>query len=193
MVWKGHYLGAQPSDVMMHVPVDEYLAKSADKVRIFGPYHRETLAMARNPERVPKPPSGSAAVALEVFTREKIGVEGRSLADAFLLGVLNGRLREQVVHFKSVGEAAAAMAAGRVAAVLAPRGELEAAVAGQSGVVLDACRLPELPTDGWPLGMAVRVEEDALAQALSDALADLKRDGSLAAIFTRYGITYTPA
>ena len=22
MVWKGHYLGTQPSDVMMHVPVD---------------------------------------------------------------------------------------------------------------------------------------------------------------------------
>ncbi|HNM21761.1 MAG TPA: ABC transporter substrate-binding protein, partial [Rhodocyclaceae bacterium] len=27
MVWKGHYLGTQPADVMMHVPVDEHLAK----------------------------------------------------------------------------------------------------------------------------------------------------------------------
>ena len=63
MVWKGHYLGALPSDVMMHVPVDEYLARANDKVRIFGAYHRETLAMARNPERVPKAPSGSAAAA----------------------------------------------------------------------------------------------------------------------------------
>ena len=33
MVWKGHYLGTQPSDVMMHVPVDEHLAKANDKVR----------------------------------------------------------------------------------------------------------------------------------------------------------------
>ncbi|MBP8120784.1 MAG: amino acid ABC transporter substrate-binding protein, partial [Burkholderiales bacterium] len=128
MVWKGHYLGASPSDVMMHVPVDEYLAKANDKVRIFGAYHRETLAMARNPERVPKAPIGSAAVALEVFTREKIGVEGTSLADSFLLGVMNGRLRENVVHFKTVAEAAQAMADGKVAAVLAQRAELEEAI-----------------------------------------------------------------
>ena len=119
MVWKGHYLGAQPSDVMMHVPVDEYLARSNDKVRIFGAYHRETLALARNPERIPKAPTGSAAVALEIFTREKIGVETTSLADSFLLSVLNGRLRENVVHFKTVAEATKAMADGRISAVLA--------------------------------------------------------------------------
>ena len=124
MVWKGHYLGTQPSDVMMHVPVDEYLARSNDKVRIFGAYHVETLALARNPERVPKALSGSAAVALEIFTREKIGVETASLADSFLLGVLNGRLRENVVHYKTVAEAAKAMADGKVAAILAPRAEL---------------------------------------------------------------------
>jgi ABC-type amino acid transport substrate-binding protein len=26
MVWKGHYLGTQPADLMMHVPVDTHLA-----------------------------------------------------------------------------------------------------------------------------------------------------------------------
>ena len=78
MVWKGHYLGAQPSDVMMHVPVDSYLQGKNDKVRIFGPYHLETVAVARDPARV-NPLRGSAANALELFTREKIAVEGRSL------------------------------------------------------------------------------------------------------------------
>ncbi len=193
MVWKGHYLGTQPADVMLHVPVDRKLAADNDKVRIFAPYHRETLALARHPGRVPQPAQGSAAVALEVFTREKIGVETATLADAFLLSVLNGRLREQVVHFKSVGAAAAALAGGQIAAVLAPRGELEAAVAGRSELVLDAFRLPELPTDGWPLGMAVKVEEAELADALAAALAELKQDGTLAAIFARYGITHLPA
>ena len=193
MVWKGHYLGTQPSDVMMHVPVDRKLAEANDKVRIFGAYYRETLAMARNPARVPNAPQGSAAVALEAFTREKIGVETATMADSFLLSVLNGRLREQVVHFKSVGAAAAALADGQIAAVLAPRGELEAAVAGRSELVLDAFRLPELPTDGWPLGMAVKVEEAELADALAAALAELKQDGTLAAIFARYGITHLPA
>lgn len=190
MVWKGHYLGTQPSDVMMHVPVDEYLARSNDKVRIFGAYHVETLALARNPERVPKPLSGSAAVALEIFTREKIGVETASLADSFLLGVLNGRLRENVVHYKTVAEAAKAMADGKVAAILAPRAELEAATKGQGNLVLESPKFAELKIDSWPLGMAVKVEDQALAEAIGGALAALKNDGTIADIFKRNGISY---
>lgn len=193
MVWKGHYLGAQPADVMMHVPVDEYLARANDKVRIFGAYHRETLALARNPDRLPKPLAGSAAVALEVFTREKIGVETVSLADSFLLSVLNGRLRENVVHFKTVGEAANALAEGQVAAVLAQRAELEGALKGRDGIVVDNQKFAELKVDSWPLGMAVKVEDQALAEAIGAALADLKRDGSIAAIFKRHGISHLPA
>ena len=193
MVWKGHYLGTQPADVMMHVPVDPYLAKANDKVRIFGAYHREALALARRPERVRQAPSGSAAVALEVFTREKIGVETASLADSFLLGVLNGRLRDNVVHFKTVGEAAQALAAGQVAAVLATRAELEAALKGQRELPVEPVSFPELKVDSWPLGMAVKVEEQALADAVAAALAELKRDGSLAEIFRRHGITHLPA
>lgn len=193
MVWKGHYLGAQPADVMMHVPVDEYLAKANDKVRIFGPYHREMLALARNPERVPKAVSGSAAVALEIFTREKIGVETTSLADAFLLGVLNGRLRDNVVHFRSVGEAAAGLREGKVAAVLAPRAELEAAIKPGDKFALDIAKFAELKIDSWPLGMAVKAEEDELADAIARALEELKGDGTVAAIFRRHGISYQPA
>ena len=193
MVWKGHYLGTPPSDVMMHVPVDEYLAKANDKVRIFGAYHRETIAMARNPERIPKVPSGSAAVALEIFTREKIGVETTSLADSFLLSVLNGRLRDNVVHFKTVAEAAKAMGEGKVAAVMASRAELEAALQGDTRMVVDTPHLPELKMDGWPLGMAVKAEEMELASAIAAALAELKGDGSIAAIFKRYGISYQAA
>lgn len=193
MVWKGHYLGTQPSDVMMHVPVDEHLARANDKVRIFGAYHRETLALARNPQRVPQAPAGSAAVALEIFTREKIGVETASLADSFLLGVLNGRLRDNVVHFKSVAEAARGMAEGKVAAVLAPRAELEAALKGQDKALIDSPRFAELKVDNWPLGMAVKVEEQALAEAIGSALADLKQDGTIADIFKRHGISHQPA
>ena len=190
MVWKGHYLGTPPSDVMMHVPVDEHLARANDKVRIFGTYHVETLALARNPERVPKPLAGSAAVALEIFTREKIGVETASLADSFMLGVLNGRLRENVVHFKNVAEAAKGMAEGKVAAVLAPRAELEAATRGQGNLVLESPKFAELKVDNWKLGMAVKVEEQALAEAIAGALADLKKDGTIAEIFKRHGITH---
>ena len=192
MVWKGHYLGTQPADVMLHVPVDEHLAKANDKVRIFGAYHRESLALARNPERVSQL-SGSAAVSLEIFTREKIGVETASLADSFLLGVLSGRLRENVVHFKTVAEAAMGLADGRISAILAPRAELEAALAGQTRFAIDTTKFAELKVDSWPLGMAVKVEEMALAEAIGNAMADLKRDGTVAAIFKRHGISYLPA
>lgn len=192
MVWKGHYLGTPPADVMLHVPVDEHLAKANDKVRIFGAYHRETLALARNPQRVPAL-SGSAAVALEIFTREKVGVETATLADSFLLGVMNGRLRDNVVHFKTVADAANGLADGRVAAVLAPRAELEAALRGKEGFVLERPQLAELKIEGWPLGMAVKVEDAALAEAIARALAELKEDGTLAGIFRKHGISHQPA
>ena len=192
MVWKGHYLGTQPADLMMHVPVDAHLARANEKVRIFGAYHREALGVARDPARI-QALSGSAAVALEIFTREKIGVETATLADSFLLAVLNGRLRENVVHFRNVGEAAKALERGEVAAVLAPRAELEAALAGQSKLPVEPAALAELKVGGWPLGMAVKVEENALADAVAAALADLKREGVVADIFRRHGITYQAA
>ncbi len=188
MVWKGHYLGAQPSDVMMHVPVDSYLQGKNDKVRIFGPYHLETIAVARV-QRIGSI-RGSAATALEVFTREKIGVEGRSLADAFLLGVLNGRLRENVVHFTSVAGAIDKMKAGELAAVMGPRSEIEVALGKDARFVIEAVQMPELKINNWPLGMAVKAEEAALADALAGALKELQRNGTVAAIFARHGVTY---
>ncbi len=188
MVWKGHYLGAQPSDVMMHVPVDSYLQGKNDKVKIFGPYHLETIAVARV-QRI-GPIRGSAATALEVFTREKIGVEGRSLADAFLLGVLNGRLRENVMHFTSVAGAIDKMKAGEIAAVMGPRSEIEVALGKDPRFVIEAVQMPELKINNWPLGMAVKAEENALAETLAGALRELQRNGTVAAIFARHGVTY---
>ena len=188
MVWKGHYLGAQPSDVMMHVPVDSYLQGKNDKVRIFGPYHLESIAVARV-QRI-NPIRGSAAAALEVFTREKIGVEGRTLADGFLLGALNGRLRENVMHYASVGAAIEKLKAGELAAVMGPRSEIEAALAKDARFVVEAVQMPELKFNNWPLGMATKADEGPLADALSAALKELQKKGTVASIFARHGITY---
>lgn len=189
MVWKGHYLGTKPADVMMHVPVDSHLASQNDKVRIFAPYHMEAVAVARNPARV-QAMTGSAAVALEVFTREKVGVERTTLADAFLLGALNGRLRENVVHYGSVSEAAAGLKKGEVAAVMAPRTELEAALGNASPFTLGPVKMPELKIDSWALGMAVKADSPELADALGKALADLEKDGTVDKIFARYGVSH---
>jgi ABC-type amino acid transport substrate-binding protein len=89
--------------------------------------------------------------------------------------------------------AAQALKEGKIAAILAPRAELEANLAGETRFPLETPKFPELRVDSWPLGMAVKAEEMALAEALGAALADLKRDGTLAAIFKRHGITYLPA
>ncbi|MBL8446534.1 MAG: transporter substrate-binding domain-containing protein [Zoogloeaceae bacterium] len=188
MVWKGHYLGTRPADVMLHVPVDQHLASNNEQVKIFGPYHIETVAVARNAQLVP-PIAGSAARGLEVFTREKIGVEVGSLADNFLLSVLNGRLRENVVHFPSVAKAVAAMKEGTVAAVMAPRGEMEAALGKESPYPLTEVGLSELQIKGWALGMAVKADNTQLANGLATAMEGLQRDGTVAKIFAQHGIT----
>ena len=188
MVWKGHYLRGNPADVMMHVPVDQLLAKANDKVRIFAPYHHEVMAMARIASRVPAP-NGSAAIALEVFTREKIGVEGESLADSFLLSTLRGRLNDNVVHFHTIGEAVKALRDDRLSAVMAPRGEIEGALLGDTRFAVDEVKIGELNPKSWPVGMAVKAEAGDLATALGNALAELQQDGTVSAIFKRHGIT----
>ncbi|MDD3354255.1 transporter substrate-binding domain-containing protein [Zoogloea sp.] len=188
MVWKGHYLGTSPSDVMMHVPVDSYLQGRNDKVKIFGPYHLESIAVARIP-RI-NPIRGSAANALEVFSTEKIGVEGRTLADGFLLSVLNGRLRENVVHFKSTADAVARLKAGELPAVMGTRAEIEAALGKDQRFIVEAVQMPELKFNHWPLGMAVKADDIALAEVLGKALRELEQEGAVAAIFERNGITY---
>ncbi len=189
MVWKGHYLGTRPADVMLHVPVDPYLEKNNEQVRIFGPYHLESVAIARNPERVP-PVTGSAALALEVFTREKIGVETASLADDFLLAVLNGRLRDNVAHFPTVKEAVAAMQKGEVSAVMATRAALEDALGNETRFSLGPVEMPELRIKGWAIGMAVKSGNNELEKALDAALEEIHSDGTLDKIFAEQGITH---
>lgn len=189
MVWKGHYLGTRPADVMLHVPVDPHLADQNDKVKICAPYHVERIAVARHPQRVPSV-QGSAAQGLEVFTREKIGVETASLPDAFLLAVLSGRLREQVVHFKTVAEAAQALQRGDISAVMAPQAEIEAALRGQTQFVIEPVQLGELKTDHWLLGMAVKAENIVLAASLEQAVQTLRRNQAIAKVFSQAGVSY---
>lgn len=189
MVWKGHYLGHRPGDVMLHVPVDRNLAARNDKVSIFAPYHLEQMAIARNPARVPAV-SGSAAIGLEPFTREKIGAEVDTHGSDFLLQVMNGRLRGNVVHYRTIPLAVAGIAADEVSAVIGTRTELESAASGKTGIVVEPLNLRELRVNSWPLGMAVKAEHSALQDALAGALAQLQRSGALADIFARHGATH---
>jgi ABC-type amino acid transport substrate-binding protein len=182
MVWKGHYLGYGPADVMLHVPVDRMLMAQNDKVEIFAPYYRETLRLARSMNSVPR------FDGLDALAGKKIGVEQVSLAGMLMLGEDNGRLREQVKLYPTEPEALAALKAGAVDAVLASRSGIEAALHGDPAYAIKQAAFQRLPARGWVIGMAVKKDQRELAEALQKAADELVASGEMARIFGKYGV-----
>jgi ABC-type amino acid transport substrate-binding protein len=185
-VWKGHYLGGGIADVMLHVPVNRDFALRNDHVAIFGPYQRESFAISRNPSRI------NDTAGLAVFQSEKIGVELDSIPDFYLMGTFGGRLGANVVHYTTVEQAVDALRSGAVAAVMAPRSQLEGAL-GQ-----DVGRFPigTMPTPGlinaqWNIGLAVKENSRDLAYKVEDIVTGLLAQGTLKEIYDRYGLTHT--
>ena len=184
-IWKGHYLNSSVADVMLHVPYDREFSADNDRVAFIAPYYQEQIVVALDPK------FGAKADALDVFTREKVGVELDTLADFYLLSADNGRIRENVVHFRSVGEAGAALRRGELAGVMAPRGELEAALAAdREDYRIGVIQLPGLRRSVWDVGAAVKHGNEDLARAIDQAMAELHDSGELARIFARYGVSY---
>ncbi len=187
MVWKGHYLGYGPADVLMHVPVDRVLAVRNEQVRIFGAYYRESLRLAVDPVRI------GDWQGLDVFARERVAVDGGSISAQAMLSADGGRYRDNVVIGRDIGEAIAAVKTGRAAALMATRSEIEAGLtAGDASPryeIVDPA-LPTVPAHGWVVGMAVRSERQDLADALQHALDSLRDDGTLARIFAQHGVRY---
>lgn len=189
IIWKGHYLGGRMADIMMHVPVDRVLIEKNDKVKILAPYHKEQLAIARSLARIPVL-AGMAG--LEIFTRERIGVEVATLSDDFLTGTLGGKLRSNVVHFKSVTEAATALKQDQIAAVMAPRSELEAGVGERAeNIGIAPFQARGLAVSGWGIGVAVKADNLELAAAVEKAMQSLRDEDAIRRIFSGHGITYT--
>ncbi len=173
MVWRGHYLGHGPADVLLHVPVDRPLMDANPRVQIFAPYYRERLAIARDVKLVPRMES------LDDFAGRKIAVAGLSLSGWLLIGTDGGRYREQLVTTWVDGyRAAQALERGEVAAAAGMAAELEAVLAGDPRFVIEPLPLPRA-RDGWPIGLAVRKESTDLAQALQAAVNQLAESGRL--------------
>jgi ABC-type amino acid transport substrate-binding protein len=185
MVWKGHYLGAGPADVMMHAPVDRDYTDANRRVRFVAPYFVERFDIARDARRVPRLDS------LEVFASEAIAVESDTWPDSMMLAADGGRYRSNVVHFRTASEAVASLRAGRVSAVLARRSELEAGLNGVPHVEIAAAPLPGGSRE-WTVGLAVKAEHAALASALQQAMSELEAEGALARIFARHGVRRVP-
>lgn len=182
MVWKGHYLGYGPADVMLHVPVDLRLMAENDKVQIFAPYHVETVRLVRSATSVPQ------FDGLDSLLGKKIGAEKVSISAMVLLGEGNGKFRDNVRIFPTATEAVAALKAGELDAVLANRSEIEAVMQGDVAFPLHEVAFERLPRSGWAVGMAVRKDDLEMAKKLQAAMNELVASGELKAIFAKHGV-----
>jgi ABC-type amino acid transport substrate-binding protein len=182
MVWKGHYLGYGPADVMLHVPVDTRLMQQNGQVRIFAPYHVENVRLVRSVRRVPD------YEGLDSLLGKKIGVEKVSIAGMVMLGEGNGRFREGVKIYDSAIEALEQLKAGETDAVLANRSEIESVFRGDPAFPVSEVAFERLPRSGWAVGMAVRKEDTEMARRLQAAMNEMAASGELKAIFARHGV-----
>lgn len=185
MVWKGHYLGYGPADVMMHVPVDRGLMAENKKVSIFAPYYRDRVRLVRDVRKI------ANCESVDCLAGKKVGVEKISIAAVVLLGEQDGKVRDSVKIYDTAAAALAALKAGEIDAVLANQSEIEGAVRGDANYPLSDLSFPRLPRQGWVVGMAVKKENEALAKALQAAANDLEASGEMAKIFAKYGVTQT--
>jgi ABC-type amino acid transport substrate-binding protein len=182
MVWKGHYLGYGPADVMLHVPVEPQLMNENGKVQILAPYHVETVRLVRSARAIP------AYAGLDSLEGKKIGVEKVSIAAMVMLGEGNGRFRDNVRIFDTAAEALEQLKAGAIDAVLANRSEIEAVFKSDPAFPLSEATFQRLPRAGWAVGMAVRKDDVEVAKLLQAAVNSLRDSGELQAIFNKYGV-----
>jgi len=187
MVWRGHYLGYGPADVMLHVPVDRAFMRANDKALIFAPYYRETFVLVRDRERVPD------VRGLDDLAGHPAGAAAGSAGANALLSGAGGALRDKVKIYPEAGQALRALFAGEIAAAMVTRAQYESALkaAGQSAARFATADIssPLLPPRGWAVGMAIKAGDKELAQSLENALDALRRKGELARIFAGYGVT----
>ena len=149
-------------------------------LKLSVPYHRGGVALAFGRNEEPVPSYGALRPAM------RVGVLMNSLASLVI-----SRTPAALVPFAFEDDMLEALARGEVAAAAA-----SAASIGYFNLRHPEARLklvhaeehePELR---WPVAVGMRRADDALAQKVNAALADLVGDGTIAAIYTRYGVDH---
>ncbi len=185
MVWRGHYLGFGPADVLMHVPVDRPLMDANPQVTIFAPYYRERVMLARNLEQVPTLESMRQA------TGQRIAVPGQTLSGWLLIGADNGAYREQLsTQWKDGTECARALQRGEVGLAAGTASELESVLRGDARFAIEPLPLPRAPREGWADGLAVKRDAADLAQALQAGVNQLVQGGRMKDIFGKANVNW---
>jgi ABC-type amino acid transport substrate-binding protein len=188
MVWRGHYLGYGPADVLLHVPVDRPLMVANPQVRIFGAYCRERVMLARSLEQVPRLDS------LSQLAGRPMAVAGQSLAGWLMIGADGGAYRERLdTRCRNGTEAARALQRGEVAAAAGLASELQSVLHDDPRFAIEPLPAPRAPRDGWAVGLAVKRDSEALAMALQGAIDELARSGRLRQLFARGDVAWQAA
>lgn len=188
MVWRGHYLGYGPADVLLHVPVDPPLMEAAPQVSIFAPYCRDGVAIARRLEQLPQLDS------LSQLQGQAVAVPGQSLAGWLLIGADGGAYKNQLTtRWKDGAEAARALQRGEVAVAAGLASELESVLREDARFAVSPLPSPRAPRDGWAVGMAVKRDAVELAQALQRSVNALAASGRLKEMFLRANLAWHPA
>ncbi|MCU6454558.1 transporter substrate-binding domain-containing protein [Sphingomonas sp. A2-49] len=183
MIWRGPLIGGSVADVMMHVPYDRTFALANDRAVFVAPYYREGFQMACGIDT-------DCEVAPPQLKGKRLVAELDSIPDFYLSGSFGGVLRGDVQHLPSGDAALTAVKEGRADAVLATRAQVEHALAGGNPKVkVRRGPLPALPSPGWDVGLAVKDDSRDLGDALERSVAALQKDGTLARILVRYGVS----
>jgi polar amino acid transport system substrate-binding protein len=187
MVWRGHYMGYGPADIMLHVPVDKYLIQQNRQVLIFAPYMRQVQVLLHDTRKLPE------VNGPDDLKGHGIAVERGTGTASVLMGHNSGMLRSQVTLFDSGVAAARAVMEGKVDAAYVLRSQAESAMAsgGVKPAHLNMTPMPlaGIPENGWPLGMAIKADNKDLGQALELAMKGLRESGELLAMFQQNGLT----
>jgi ABC-type amino acid transport substrate-binding protein len=188
MVWRGHYLGYGPADVMLHVPVDKYLMQQNRQALIFAPYMREQLVMAYDSRRL------AGIKSAEELRGVPLAAESGTGAAGVLMGYGAGLLRSQVHLYPNGRQAVQAVVDGKATAAYVTRAQAESALFRMESrpghIHFASLSFPGIP-DAWPVGLAIRADNKELGQALEGALQAMRGRGELLAMFQQHGLTLT--
>ena len=185
VVWRGHFLGWGPADVLMHVPVDPPLMAANPRVQILAPYYRERVAIAWRKDALPRLDDLADLRGLPV------AVAGQSLAGWLLIGAEQGALRDSLRTRLPDGVAAAqALQRGEVVAAGGLASELESALHGDDRFAIAPLPSPRAPRDGWAVGLAIKKDAGDLALALQQAMQALQTGGRLQELFRTHDVAW---
>ena len=186
-IWKGPLVGPERNvvNVMLHVPWDRELDQRNEQAALGGKYMVEQIAIAY---RLDEYPDGGPLPAY--FRFDTVGVENDSLADFYLSNLANGQLLQNIVRYRTAGEAMAALRAGEIKAVTGPLSQLQAGLDDTTAVHMPP--LPGLARGKWTLGVAVRHNYRRLGYAVDDAIGAVIADGRLEAVLNDFSVTFHP-